>query len=202
MLIRFPWRRRQAGFVVTHGGILVLLAGCLLTRLCGIEAQLPVFEGQAAHLAVDSASDGSYWFELGFQVYLRKFRRKLDPGSAMASHYSSLVDFLDRGDPPKKLQENVLITLNAPVDFTDPRSGRTYRLFQSGFSGPWTPGDDEFDQLLGDGRSRDHVYLSRLSVNYDPGRRLKYAGSLLIVVGMVIVYGLRRLQGSGFGVQK
>ena len=28
-LIRFPWRKKQTGFVVTHAGILVLLAGCL-----------------------------------------------------------------------------------------------------------------------------------------------------------------------------
>ena len=32
MLIRFPWRRRQIGFLVTHGGILVLLVGCAATR--------------------------------------------------------------------------------------------------------------------------------------------------------------------------
>ena len=113
--------------------------------------------------------------DLGFQLYLRRFQRKLDPGADMASHYSSLVDILDRNTPPRKLAENVLITLNAPIDFTDPRSGRTYRLFQSSFSGPWRPGEPEFDHLVGKDRSRDQVYLSRLSVNYDPGRGLKYA---------------------------
>ncbi len=46
------------------------------------------------------------------------------------------------------LRENVLITLNAPVDFADPLTGRTYRLFQSGFDGPWLPGDPEFDRLV------------------------------------------------------
>lgn len=60
MVIRFPWRRRQMGFLVTHLGILVLLAGCLATRQCGIEAQLPVFEGQTAHRAYQE----SYHFQL------------------------------------------------------------------------------------------------------------------------------------------
>jgi hypothetical protein len=50
-LIRFPWKRRQAGFVVVHAGVLVLLAGCLLTRLGGIEAELPVYEGATAQTA-------------------------------------------------------------------------------------------------------------------------------------------------------
>ena len=118
----------------------------------------------------------------------------------MASHYSSLVDFLDRGDPPQTLHEHVLITLNAPADFTDPRSGRTYRLFQSRMLGPWTPGDAEFDRVTGGRRDRDHLYQSVLSVNYDPGRPLKYAGSLLIVVGMVLVYGVRALRSPGYFV--
>jgi len=187
VLVRFPWKRRQTGFLVTHSGILVLLAGCLTSRLGGIEAQLPIFEGQAAHRA---NTDQSH-IELGFQLYLRKFQRKLDPGSGMASHYSSTVDFLDRGDPPNRLHENVLITLNAPVDFADPETGRTYRLFQSSFNGPWKPGDPEFDQLAGSDRSRDQIYLSRLSVNYDPGRGLKYAGSLLLVAGITMVYYMR-----------
>ncbi|MCE5266988.1 MAG: cytochrome c biogenesis protein CcsA [Planctomycetaceae bacterium] len=189
MLVRFPWRWRQSGFFVAHVGILVLLAGCLLTKVWGVDGQLSIYEGQAAHRVVDPASE-SPRFDLGFQVYLHKFHRRLDPASAVASHYSSVVDFLDRSDPPKKLRENVLITLNAPADFTDPHSGLTYRLFQSRYEGPWTPGE-EFDKLIGDDRSRDHLYRTHLTVNYDPGRGAKAFGSLLIVLGMVIVYGQR-----------
>ncbi len=311
VIIRFPWRWRQTGFLVTHLGILVLLAGCLATRQLGIEAQLPIFEGQTAQRAYQDAYHfqlqvkptgpptaatavpicvpllaGPFgwdryatlsWFpwhvahrsqgtvydadgirldvldyqnepqptarvrlsvdgttkefdvvalpgepseakqqvvaakrrrvtismpldevELGFQLYLRRFQRKLDPGAGTASHYSSLVDFLDLSRPPQKLRENVLVTLNAPVDFTDPRSGWTYRLFQSSFSGPWTPGEPEFAQLVHGNRSRDQVYLSRLSLNYDPGRGLKYLGSLMIVVGIGLVYcNRRRLVAAG-----
>jgi ABC-type transport system involved in cytochrome c biogenesis permease subunit len=193
MAIRFPWRRRQAGFLVTHGGILVLLAGCLLTQQWGVEAQLPIYEGRAAFRAYHDEEE----IELGFEVYLHRFQRKLDPGASMPSHYSSLVDFLDRSQPPQVLRQNVLITLNEPVDFTDPVSGRTYRLFQSSFDGPWLPGEPEFDKLVGHARDRDQVYLSRLSINYDPGRGLKYAGSLLIVVGIAMVYFLKAKSLTG-----
>ena len=48
MLVRLPWRRRQTGFVLTHFGLLLLLAGCLLARRGGIEAHLPVWEGRLA----------------------------------------------------------------------------------------------------------------------------------------------------------
>ena len=61
-------------------------------------------------------------FDLGFQIYLHDFKRKLDSGSRMESHFSSLVDVLDRGAPPKRLQENVLITMNEPLSATDPKS--------------------------------------------------------------------------------
>ncbi len=315
--VRLPWKRHW-GFAVVHLGILLLLAGCLITRLDGIEAQLPIFEGQAAHRAytggrhfelrvtankpADKVGSGANpsvagganlgqvihipfiagpfpwaayarrsWFpwrlarrtqgriydrdglvlealgytddpepsarvrltvdgkaqefdlleaeseppadqphavksgqrsvsitlrpneiDLGFQVYLRRFRRKLDPGSGMPSHYSSLVDLLDRGDPPRPLFQNVLITLNAPVDVADPISGRSWRLFQASFNGPWKPGDPEFDQLAGRDPHRSQIYLSQLSANYDPGRGAKYFGCLMIVAGMMIVYGLSR----------
>ncbi len=204
MLIRLPWRRRQIGFLVTHGGILVLLAGCATTRWLGVEAVLPIYEGHANHVAEIDRRGGDVEgekvepLELGFQVYLRQFRRRLDPGSEMPSHYSSRVEFLERSNPPKalkdetKLQKDVLIELNKPVDFTDPQTGRTYRFFQASFEGPWLPGDAKFEELVGRDRSRDQVYLSRLSMNYDPGRWPKYIGSFLIVVGIGMVYYLRR----------
>jgi ABC-type transport system involved in cytochrome c biogenesis permease subunit len=210
MLVRFPWHWRHFGFLLTHGGILVLLAGCLATRWCGIEAMLPMFEGQMEHTAEivapqDAAHQESnsqeskpaekHELELGFQVRLREFRRRLDPGTETPSHYSSRVDFLDRSDPPKTLRKNVTISLNKPVDFIDPRSGRTYRLFQSGFGGPpLKPGDPEFDRLAGSDHSREEIYQSNLSVNYDPGRGLKVAGCVLILVGMAVVF-----YGKGYG---
>ncbi|MBZ0255091.1 cytochrome c biogenesis protein ResB, partial [bacterium] len=45
-MIRFPWRQRQTGFVVTHVGILVILLGALITRKFGMEGQLMLTEGE------------------------------------------------------------------------------------------------------------------------------------------------------------
>ncbi|MCU0983275.1 MAG: cytochrome c biogenesis protein ResB, partial [Pirellulaceae bacterium] len=47
-LVRFPWHKHQLGFVVTHAGILVLLAGAIRSFLGGIEGQLVLQEGQRA----------------------------------------------------------------------------------------------------------------------------------------------------------
>ncbi len=145
--------------------------------------------------------------QLGFRVRLRSFNRKLDPGTSMASHYSSLVDLLawdekvakqppesieiDSDDGAKVLREKVLITLNEPVNFSDPRTGRSYRLFQESFAGPWKPGEEQFDQWVPSGSKKDQLFISFLTVNYDPGRGLKYAGSLLIVAGVGVMFYMR-----------
>lgn len=42
--IRFPWKIRQTGFVLTHLGIIVLLVGSLLTQKLGVDGSLPVAE--------------------------------------------------------------------------------------------------------------------------------------------------------------
>ncbi len=53
--IRYPWKRHQTGFVITHIGLLTLLFGCLMSRRGGIDAQMPVFEGARAHLAFEDS---------------------------------------------------------------------------------------------------------------------------------------------------
>jgi hypothetical protein len=45
-LSRFPWKRHQIGFVVTHSGILILLAGSWVTMRFGVDGNLPVVQGQ------------------------------------------------------------------------------------------------------------------------------------------------------------
>lgn len=43
---RWPWKRHQTGFVITHCGLLILLTGSVLTFLGGIEGQVRLQEGQ------------------------------------------------------------------------------------------------------------------------------------------------------------
>jgi len=52
-LIRWPWKKHQTGFVITHTGILVLLAGCLLQQGWGIQGQMILHEGEASNLVYE-----------------------------------------------------------------------------------------------------------------------------------------------------
>lgn len=45
-LDRLPWQKKHTGFVITHTGILVILAGSFITRAFMIDGQMPVAEGQ------------------------------------------------------------------------------------------------------------------------------------------------------------
>ncbi len=55
--IRFPWKRFQTGFVITHIGLLVLLFGCWMSWRQAVDAQMPILEGRHNSVAYDSASN-------------------------------------------------------------------------------------------------------------------------------------------------
>src|SRR5262249_51891492 len=43
-LKKYPWKRHQTGFLITHFGLLLLLAGGLLTSLFGVEGQVVLID--------------------------------------------------------------------------------------------------------------------------------------------------------------
>jgi hypothetical protein len=129
--------------------------------------------------------------DLGFRVGLRQFSLRFKPGTSEATYYESRVDFLSAGAEAKPLRKDVSIPLNCPASAADPTSGRVYRFFQGGYQGPFGPGRQEFDDHAAAGDKRDRIYLSHLIVSYDPGRSLKYAGCLMILVGIVVLYAMR-----------
>ncbi len=67
--IRFPWKRRQIGFVITHLGLLILLAGSFLSKQYAEEGQVGYLEGEE-HDVVMAQPDSAI---------LRL--RRLDPGT-------------------------------------------------------------------------------------------------------------------------
>lgn len=150
--------------------------------------QRRVVAGERRRVAVSLPWDQ---VDVGFQVYLHKFERRLDPGTSMPSHYSSLVDFRDLENPETPLRTEVRIALNGPADFSDPRTGRSYRLFQESFDGPHKPGDHWFEKYVPASSPRDELFLSIFTVNHDPGRGLKYFGSLLIIAGVATMFYMR-----------
>lgn len=94
---------------------------------------------------------------LGFSLKLLDFRRDMNPGRMGIASYASTVRLID---PAAKVDAEHEISMNQPL-----MHGR-YRFYQSSY------------QELGDGSE-----ASVLSVAYDPGRLLKYLGSLLICAG-------------------
>jgi len=129
--------------------------------------------------------------DVGFNVRLDNFERRLDPGTSQASHFSSVVEFLSKEGRPL-VKDPVTITMNAPVDFSDPQTGRSYRLFQESFMGPWLPGDDLYERFTREATEKpERLEASVLTVNYDPGRGVKYAGSGLIVIGIFTMFYMK-----------
>jgi hypothetical protein len=44
---RYPWKKHQTGFVITHAGILLLLFGSVMTQRWGVDGNLPVEESKS-----------------------------------------------------------------------------------------------------------------------------------------------------------
>ena len=76
--IRYPWKISQVGFVVTHAGLLLVLAGSILTQQVGVEGQVFLREGSLAisaagiPLAVFLALTGSAGFTYLFYFAMRR----------------------------------------------------------------------------------------------------------------------------------
>jgi hypothetical protein len=133
------------------------------------------------------------WLDIGFQVALRKFECRFDPGTTQPSYYASTVDFLTNDEESIALKEGEIVSPNRPVQMTDPASGRVFRFFQNGPRRPYVflPGQPEFDRTIGGRRKADRIYRSSFQVAHDPGRLLKYAGCFMVVCGIVVMYYMK-----------
>ncbi|MDR0335531.1 MAG: hypothetical protein LBI18_00390 [Planctomycetaceae bacterium] len=143
--------------------------------------------------------------ELGFGIFLKRFEMRTEPGTRMSSHYSSLVDFVEMRNRSENQQDfsrfpndfrayenghDILISMNNPSIFKG--TGRSYRIYQSSYAGPYHPNNPWFYELY-DGNifswetiPRESLYMSTLSINDDPGRGLKYLGCFLVVLGTAL----------------
>lgn len=57
MVVRYPFSKRQIGFVTTHASILLILGGALLSQLFGIDGQVVVSEGETVASFEDRERD-------------------------------------------------------------------------------------------------------------------------------------------------
>lgn len=52
VVVRYPFNRRQIGFIITHGSILLILGGALVTQKYGVEGDLVLAEGETGKTIV------------------------------------------------------------------------------------------------------------------------------------------------------
>ena len=102
-------------------------------------------------------------YPLGFDLKLIDFRIQKYQGSEKAKSYESLV---------RTPEKEVLISMNEPLKH------KGWTFYQSSFEPSKTGGEAK---------------VSILSVNKDPGRFLKYIGSSLIIVGVILLFYRRRI---------
>ncbi len=103
--------------------------------------------------------------ELPYEITLNRFAMDKDPGTNNPASYESFVSLFDNGETSKHH-----VFMNNPLKYR----GMTFyqsSYYQSQQGGP---------------------YSSILSVNYDPGRWIKYLGSILLVLGSLWHFVIRK----------
>ena len=105
--------------------------------------------------------------QLPYQITLKRFKMDTNPGTKTPASYESFVQLLDGRNT--KGGVNYHVYMNNPLKYDD------FTFYQASYF-PISP-----DQ-----------YGSAFSVNFDPGRPVKYAGSLLLVLGSIWHYIIRR----------
>lgn len=134
--------------------------GALMVRPKGSQESIWIQEGEAKDLSVNDRGYSLYFgrkmFRLPFNLNLKKFHKKDYPGTETAMSFESDVLVNNSGS-------DIKISMNEPLDHMG------YTLYQSSY------------QLNPNGPA-----ISIFSVNYDPGRHLKYFGSLVLCLGIVV----------------
>jgi hypothetical protein len=106
-------------------------------------------------------------FPLPYQITLKKFKMDTNPGTKTPASYESFVDLLDGRNQEPATEHHVF--MNNPLKYDD------LTFYQASY---YPVGPD--------------IYASVFSVNFDPGRPVKYAGSILLVFGSMWHYYIRR----------
>lgn len=107
---------------------------------------------------------GHRQLDLAFPLELRDFKVGKYEGTDRAATYESLVDVPGRGE--------VKISMNEPLQM------QGFTFYQSSF----------------EKNEKGEPVVSILSVNHDPGRWVKYLGSMMMVFGSIILFYFKRVQ--------
>src|SRR3989338_1741691 len=96
-ILRLPFKKRHTGFVITHIGLLTVLAGSLLTRFLSVEGQMMLYEGESYdQIALNSyqlqvQKDASQMSNFDFDRLPRKTTKPLDASDPHLEFYTHRV---------------------------------------------------------------------------------------------------------------
>ena len=166
LIERWPRNRWRIGFALTHGAMLIILAGAVATALFKVEGQMPLWEGQDTNLVFIASDEDVPPYQLPFRIRLDDFQMDLYPGTRRPAMFRSKVAVLDAaaGERP------------AVIEMNRPLTHGGFSFFQSSY------------------QMRDGREMSILSVARDPGEPVVFLGYTLLVVGMIVVLSTRLVQ--------
>lgn len=158
----WPWGRSRIGYIITHGSILVILAGSLTTELLKTEGVLAIWEGEESGVVHDKGGAPTPVLTLPFKIHLDSFKIDYYQGTRMPAQFRSHVTVKD-GDR----------SFSAVIEMNHDLSYGGYHFFQSSYQ--QTPGRN----------------MTILSVSKDPGQPIVFLGYFGLVAGMLTVLGTR-----------
>jgi cytochrome c-type biogenesis protein CcsB len=164
----WPWGRRRIGYVITHGSMLVILAGSLATELWKTDGQLAIWEGEEATDVIGRPptpqAEPPVVARLPFAVRLDAFEIDYYEGTHRPAQFRSRVTVKD---PASGQETPAVIEMNRDLAYGG------YRFFQSSYR---------------ETRERDQTILS---VSKDPGESVVFLGYYGLVIGMCVVLATR-----------
>jgi hypothetical protein len=147
-----------------------LITGQIRAVLCEVEGER--FWIKRGEPFTYKGRDEEYTFILGtsslvlpFEITLKKFKMDNDPGTRNPASYESFVSLFN----------GLTKASDHHVFMNNPLKEKQYTFYQASYF-----------------EAAQDVYGSVLSVNYDPGRFLKYLGSLFLVLGSFWHFVIRR----------
>jgi len=136
-LSRLPYKKEHFGFHITHIGLLILLAGSMLTCLIGVEGQMALSEGETGGKIVTDTEQALFWREgdTKARVLERTFSAKLNRKAwvqkfsndkneeivvsldGFAANSRLKVSYEPSGESPNPMAEGVLFNENMKQPF-------------------------------------------------------------------------------------
>lgn len=171
LLVKFlmfsQWSWKKSGVILSHLGVLLLLAGGIWTTLTAQEGSITLAEGAKTEIAQTYADAGPVRdIPLPFTLRLDDFKKDVYPGTTVARAYTSHVTVQDGAS-----EWTAVIGMNQPLRH------RGYTLYQSAFEeGP-------------DGQT------SIFSVVKNSGRLLPYLATWIVGIGLALHLLIVAVQG-------